>query len=373
MRVLLLGDASNYHNCLAKGLRTLGHDVIVASDGSTWMGTERDINLGRPLPGKAGGALLTAKMEWLMASGRLKGWDVVHVGTPYFMQLLPKRLKRIFDHIRKHNRLVVNSAYGTEPYWIDYCLDPTAMRYNEWRVGNEPSPLALHRSDLMQAWNTTEMRSYNEHVFSHFDGATSALWEYHQEILRHFPAEKCAYAGIPIDTDSLALRPEIDTVPRKVKIFLGAHRERMVEKGTDRMLAAAKRVAEHYPDLCELTYVESVPYKEYVGMMLSSHVILDQLYSYTPATNALLAMAQGLVAVTGAEPEYYDFIGETDNRPIINCFPDDEALYDTFVDIVHHPERIPAQARASRAFVEKHNALTTIAIRTQSLWHRLLP
>ena len=65
-------------------------------------------------------------------------------------------------------------------------------------------------------------------------------------------------------------------------------------------------------------------------MMRSSHVILDQLYSYTPATNAMLAMAQGIVAVTGAEPEFYDFIDEHDNRPIINAVPDDEALFRTF-------------------------------------------
>lgn len=114
--------------------------------------------------------------------------------------------------------------------------------------------------------------------------------------------------------------------------------------------------------------MESVPYKDYVGMMRSSHVILDQLYSYTPATNAMLAMAQGIVAVTGAEPEFYDFIGEHDNRPIINAVPDDEALFRTFEDIVLHPERIPAQSRASRDFVATHNHLDVVSRRFLDFW-----
>ena len=36
MKILLLGEYSNVHNTLAKGLRELGHKVTVASDGDGW-------------------------------------------------------------------------------------------------------------------------------------------------------------------------------------------------------------------------------------------------------------------------------------------------------------------------------------------------
>ena len=36
MRILLLGEFSNVHATLALGLRKLGHDVVVASDGDEW-------------------------------------------------------------------------------------------------------------------------------------------------------------------------------------------------------------------------------------------------------------------------------------------------------------------------------------------------
>ena len=52
MKILLLGDYSNYHRALSLALRKLGHDVTVASDGSRWMDTGRDIDLSRPFKNK---------------------------------------------------------------------------------------------------------------------------------------------------------------------------------------------------------------------------------------------------------------------------------------------------------------------------------
>ncbi|MBR3451702.1 MAG: glycosyltransferase family 1 protein, partial [Muribaculaceae bacterium] len=53
MRILFVGDASNLHNCLARQLRLMGHDAVVASNGSRWMDTSRDIDLSRR-PGRLG-------------------------------------------------------------------------------------------------------------------------------------------------------------------------------------------------------------------------------------------------------------------------------------------------------------------------------
>ena len=84
-------------------------------------------------------------------------------------------------------------------------------------------------------------------------------------------------------------------------------------------------------------------------------------------------MAQGLVAVSGAEPEYYDFIDETANKPIINVSPLIEGDIDQKLCwIVEHRDELPAMARASRAFVEKHNAAPVVAQRYLDFWQSLL-
>ena len=48
MKILLLGEYSNVHATLAEGLRMLGHDVTVASNGDFWKNYPRDISLVTP-------------------------------------------------------------------------------------------------------------------------------------------------------------------------------------------------------------------------------------------------------------------------------------------------------------------------------------
>jgi hypothetical protein len=139
------------------------------------------------------------------------------------------------------------------------------------------------------------------------------------------------------------------------------------------LLEAARRTIDRYPNLCELTVVESIPYEEYIDLCRKSHVILDQLYSYTPATNALLAMARGLVAVSGAEPEYYDLIGEHKNQPIINVSPLKEGDIDAKLElIVQNKQLLPDLSRHSREFVVKHNDSHVVARRHVEFYEKIL-
>lgn len=47
MRILLLGEYSNVHATLAKGLKALGHEVVLASDGDGWKNYVRDVDFSR--------------------------------------------------------------------------------------------------------------------------------------------------------------------------------------------------------------------------------------------------------------------------------------------------------------------------------------
>ena len=119
--------------------------------------------------------------------------------------------------------------------------------------------------------------------------------------------------------------------------------------------------------------VEDVPYDEDVELVSESNVIREQLYSYTPATKAVLGMARGLVAVSGAEPEFYDFIGEHDCKPIVNVSP----LVDGDIDaklawIVENRDKLPMLSRMSREFVVKHNDSRKVALRHLDFWNKII-
>ena len=69
MKVLLLGEYSNVHATLAKGLRDLGHEVTLASNGDFWKNYHRDIDLSRKL-GKLGGIKLLSRVYWYLPKFR---------------------------------------------------------------------------------------------------------------------------------------------------------------------------------------------------------------------------------------------------------------------------------------------------------------
>ncbi len=83
-------------------------------------------------------------------------------------------------------------------------------------------------------------------------------------------------------------------------------------------------------------------------------------------------LCEGLVPVRDLENDYYDFIGEHDNRPIINAPTTLEALTDTIEKIVLNPHEIAERGRRSREFVEKHNDCVTVARRYLDFWNSRL-
>lgn len=371
MKILFVGDASNMHNCLAQALRDLGHTAVVASNGSHWMDTSRDIDLKRG-PGKMGAVKYV--LDVLRALPRMQGFDVVVTCGSIFLDLKPQKVRRVFDWLKRHNRSMVMSALGTDYVYYHACHDGKTYRYNDFMVGEHPSPYALskeYQAKHEDNWKLPLMRQHSEHIVGNIDGAISCLWEYHA-CYKPLLSDRLAYGGIPVDTKGV--EPHlIDREPEKVKLFIGIQRDRNILKGTDRLLEAARRTVDRYPTLCELKVVENVPYEEYVTLLCQSHVLLDQLYSYTPATNALLAMARGLVAVSGAEPEYYDLIGERDNHPIINVSPLVEGDIDAKLEwIVHNKNLLPDLSRRSREFVVKHNDSQVVARRHLEFYEKIL-
>jgi hypothetical protein len=138
------------------------------------------------------------------------------------------------------------------------------------------------------------------------------------------------------------------------------------------MLRAAQDLATRYPDRVALTVAEGLPFDEYQSMLASSDVLLDQLYSYTPAMNALLAMSKGIVVVGGGEPENYDILrhecrsvarnlGETELRPIINVQPSYDSVYRELEQLVLHPERLPQLKQQSVDYILRYHDYIKVA------------
>ena len=98
--------------------------------------------------------------------------------------------------------------------------------------------------------------------------------------------------------------------------------------------------------------------------MLSEDNAEAQRFDIKITIKQLVQKCANNLAVSGAEPEYYDFIGEQENRPIINFSPLDGGDIEQKLEwIVANKSRLPELSRRSVEFVAKHNDSRVVAQR----------
>ncbi len=354
------------HATLAEGLKELGHQVTVLSNGDFWKDYPRDINMVRK-PGKLGGLCYMAKLYTIVH--KLRGFDIVQLINPMFLELKAERIFPIYHYLRRHNKKVILGAFGMDYYWVNVCCTHKPLRYSDFNIGED---LRTNTDALKERkdWLGTAKERLNRMIAEDSDGIVAGLYEYQACYQQVFP-HKTKFIPLPIHTYSHPEKFHIST-PRKVRLFIGINKSRSEYKGTDIMLKAAQDIAEKYPEKVELRIAENVPFKQYVEMMNGSDAILDQLYSYTPSMNPLEAMAHGIICIGGGEPENYAILHEETLRPIINVQPNYNSVYEELEKLLLNPQRIAQLKRESIEYVAKHHDYLKVARSYESYYRKLI-
>lgn len=365
MRILLIGEYSRVHLTLAEGLRSMGHEVVVASDGDGFKNYPRDIDLSR----KSSGVMDTLS-SLISVTGKFKkfkDYDVVQLINPGFTTQNVRINNYLYKNLKKNNKKVFLGAFGDDSYWVRACLGNEIFDYSEFFVDGKAINVDFNQR-FIDKWIDTPLEISNKLMAESSDGIVACLYEYYVAYEPFF-ANKVRYIPLPLNTSQIEFQP-IEEEPEKVNFFIGINKVREKFKGTDVMEKALARVKDKYPDKVTITRVESVSYDVYKQLMSEAHVVLDQLYSHTPAMNALLAMAQGKVLVGGGEPYIYDLYGEYENRPIINVHPTEDDVFEKLEWIVLNKKEIPQISRNSRLFVEKNHDYMTVSKKYLDFWSK---
>ena len=366
MKILLLGEYSNVHWTLAEGLRSLGHSVTVVSDGDDWKNYPRDISLHR----RSLNPLHTASFLMRLAATlpKLRGYDVVQLINPVFMELCPQRLYPIYRFLRKNNKRMYLGAFGMDYFWVKAGLDCQTFRYSDFNIGSE----IRYNPDnerFVAEWLQGDKGKLNRFIADDCDGIVCGLYEYERSYMPHYP-QKTVFIPFPINLETTGITQQRHRDDGKIRFFIGIQRKRDAYKGTDVMYKALVRLSKVYPNKMEIVKAESVPFDTYSRMMDACDVLLDQLYSYTPAMNALLAMSKGLVVVGGGEDEPYDLLGEKDLRPIVNVIPDEDYVYHALEQLILHPEDIRRRSTEGIQYIQKHHGHIKVAQQYLEFWSK---
>jgi len=367
MKILLLGEYSNLHATLAEGLRQLGHEVMVVSDGTNIYNYKRDISLYRKSTSKW--AAIEYVVKLLATLPLLRGFDIVQLINPDFISLKAERQYAIYHYLRKHNKKIVLGAFGNDWQWVKTCLEDRPFRYGEFYIGDKWREEA-YTQRVIKEWKDSAKGKLSRYISNDSDAIIACLYEYWVSYQKDFP-QKTHYVPLPIKPKaSIHILENRTGAP--VRFFLGIKRELMGYKGTDIFYRALTRLKKHYPESCSVSIVEDLPFEEYQKQMLQQDVILDQAYSYTPAMNALEAMSQGIICVGGGEEENYQIIHEEKLRPIINILPDEDNVYQALEQLILHPERIPMLQKQSIEYVTKHHHYVDVARKYAEIYQKIL-
>lgn len=375
MKILFVGDYSNIHVTLAREFRRRGHDVTVASAGSGCMNTQRDINLTRGR-GIFGAFAYLARLMRFME--KAKGYDVVQIVNPGFFSLRPGKLRYFFNELKRNNRSIFLSVAGDDPVIVKgNCIDHP-LPYSEMRIGAEKTPFTKRYPYYEQKWMSGPNGDYCRHVYENIDGAMSALYEYHI-LASPYLGDKLTYTGIPIDTRRFSPDENFKGIVKKegekLNIAVAIKSDYEMFKGLDRLYKIVLRVEAMHPDSCEVHILRDLPYDDYLKAIEKADVVVDQLYSMSPATNGLETMARGQIAVSGGEPEFYSFLNEDpSNGPVLNLSPlmSDEEMTARLSELVTDKELVRRLSAAGPGFVSRNNDVRIVADRYMNMWKKAL-
>ena len=174
MKILLLGEYSNVHATLAKGLRTLGHECIVASNGDFWKQYERDIDLERK-EGIFG--TLSFLLKLMFSLPKMRGYDIVQLINPMFLELKAEHIIYIYRYLKRHNKRVILGAFGIDYYWVKVNTDIRPLRYSDFNIGN-----CVRTDDTAEVirrdWVNTAKETLCKHIATTSDWIVAGLQEY---------------------------------------------------------------------------------------------------------------------------------------------------------------------------------------------------
>lgn len=366
MKILLIGEYSNVHWSLAEGLRQLGHRVTVVSDGDGWKNYPRDVDISRKSTAFWHTISYVARLKHVMNG--LKGYDVVQIINPVFLELMPTRILPYYKQLKRQNKSIFMGAFGMDHYWVKAGLDCCTFEYSDFNIGTQVRQSA-DNDRFIDEWLYGPKGWLNKIVAYDCQGIVTGLYEYQMAYSRHFDLpEKLQFIPFPVSAMPAA-RPQ--PVHSPIRFFIGIQSQRNAYKGTDIMLRALKRLAHDYPREVEMVVAEDVPFRQYARMLADSDVLLDQLYSYTPAMNGLLAMSKGLVLVGGGEEAHYQLLGENSLRPIINVKPSEESVYKALHHLMSRPDELYRLKEQSIAYVKRHHDPVRVAQQYVDFWLRM--
>ncbi|BAO55510.1 glycosyltransferase family protein [Nonlabens marinus] len=360
MRILLVGEYSNFHNSLKHGLQLLGHEVTLVGDGDGFKDLPVDVLVASNYY-RRNWFREKFKVGWWKVTGRnlednlrlarfresehlLKDFDIVQFINSNPFGCEPPVERKMLKYLVQNNGLCFLAACGDDYHYADYLT----TRHDGYSI------LDAVKSD-------PALQPFLGHTYKYLGDGYQANYQW--------LLDRCE-AIIPSNTDyamSLTQQPKateiipaaIDTSKYDleqnenlsvIQIFLGINRPNYWKKGINYFEEALEFIKAKYGAKVKITVAENLPYKEYMKQFQDAHILLDQVLSYDQGYNALEAMLRGKVVFAGAGDAYLNAHGLSE-VPAVDAKPDISYLVDELSRFIEEPQSILEIGKKARAHV----------------------
>lgn len=379
MKILLLGEYSNLHNSLKKGLCDLGHEVTLISSGDGFKSYSSDILYKKtPISAKFKPLKKLFKLifkypysfyvrsfQFEKISPQLKGYDVIQLINEHAIGGVPYIERKQLSRLKKQNKHMVLLCCGDDYNTIHFQLNSTKLKYSIL------TPYLMNKKlkneyEYSLKYLTKPFKNLSMHISNISLGIIASDIDYHLP-LQNNPL----YLGLipnPVVHDKLKPTKKQET---NTRILLGVNTSSYIKKGIDYFEKALIEIKKRHPNVI-IKKTKNLPFSDYIEELNKTDILLDQVFGYDQGYNALEAMALGKVVFTGAEREFLEHYNLNEDEVAVNALPDVEYLVSKLSMLIEDPERIQKIGKNAKAFTVKYHDATKVAKMYVDVWENAI-
>ena len=377
MKILLIGEYSGLHNSLKDGLQLNGHSVTLLGTGDGFKNYPVDIEVKSTIfeipflkfIAKIIDKLLKVSLndfelgfKAYLKIKTLKDFDIVQLINENSFKTTPWLETILLKKILKNNKNLFLLSCGVDYISVKYALENKFKYSILTPYLNDKLLLKKYRHILK--YNSSEFKKLHRYIYKNIKGVISSDLDYHIPLI----GEKKYLGMVPNPLNLKKLSYDFVEIEDKVIIFHGINSKNSTKKGNDYFIRAMEIIKKNYKESVEYIEVQDLKYRDYMKSYCNCHIFLDQVYAYDQGYNALEAMAKGKVVFTGAEKEWLEHYGVSEDGIAINALPDVNYLVEKLSILIENPKKIKDISINARKFIEDHHSYDNVANIYESKW-----
>lgn len=356
MRILIIGEYSGFANNLSHGFSKLGHDsvVITAGDGTKRIPHEsKDIVLNKYKDFRILG--IRVRYSWVIrtyfANRRFNRefvkenkFDLIYIiNSEFVYDRISNTVNRgiAFSNLKEGRLLNYGGAII-----LSCCGDDPAFNIYSRELDNNPflnsKPMAVFsRHSVIQLYDKIIRIS----SFLH----TTAYGYYYciQKYLKEKNITKSIVSSyLPF---SVPKTYESNRIGSRIVVYHGLLRSEA--KGSPEITKAMRALQNKYPDRVDCIIKEKLPYSDYLNILQSCNILVDQAAGDGFGMNTCNGLSRGKVVLCAVSDKTSQLMGGS-VCPIVSINRDVQDIYQKLENLILNPDIIKRVSTESRQFAE---------------------